>query len=129
MIHLHDDDRGAYDLDYTAGEYGLIHYADPDRTPSAVVLMSVDVAVTMAQGRARVKMRCYRMRAMNRRDFVRLLGAAPLIPALQVRSGLPPLKVVSSYAAAASPGVPGISRLVALGCHHPVVSSRRCSRI
>jgi Domain of unknown function (DUF362) len=44
---------------------------------------------------------------MDRRDFVRLLAAAPLLPALQVRSGLPTLKVVSRYTPAASPGMPG----------------------
>src|SRR6516225_8852321 len=31
--------------------------------------------------------------------------------------------------AAVAPGVPGIRRLVAFGFHHPVVGSRRCSRI
>jgi uncharacterized protein (DUF362 family) len=44
---------------------------------------------------------------MHRRDFVRLLAAAPLLPGLQVRSGLPALKVVSRYAPAAAPGMPG----------------------
>src|SRR5690349_11536565 len=44
---------------------------------------------------------------MDRRDFVRLLAAAPLLPGLQVRSGLPTLKVVSRYPAAKSPGMPG----------------------
>jgi uncharacterized protein (DUF362 family) len=44
---------------------------------------------------------------MHRRDFVRLLAAAPLLPGLQVRSGLPPLRVVSRYSPAASPGMPG----------------------
>jgi hypothetical protein len=44
---------------------------------------------------------------MDRREFVRLLAAAPLIPALQVRSGLPALRMVSRYAPAASPGMPG----------------------
>ena len=44
---------------------------------------------------------------MDRRAFVRLLAAAPLIPAFQIRSGLPALRVVSRYAPAASPGMPG----------------------
>jgi hypothetical protein len=54
---------------------------------------------------------------MDRREFVRLLAGAPLLPALQVppglpagRSpgeGLPALRVVSKYAPAASPGMPG----------------------
>ena len=46
-----------------------------------------------------------------------------------VAAGPPGGIVVPGLAAAASPGVPGIDRLVALGFHHPVVSSRRCSRI
>ena len=41
---------------------------------------------------------------MHRRSFVRLLAATPF---LQVPSGLPPLRVVSKYAAAATPGMPG----------------------
>jgi hypothetical protein len=44
---------------------------------------------------------------MDRRAFVRLLAAAPLVPAFQTRSGLPPLRVVTKYAPAASPGMPG----------------------
>src|SRR4051794_27201611 len=44
---------------------------------------------------------------MERRDFVRLLGAAPFLSGLQVRPGLPRLRVVSRYAAATSPGMPG----------------------
>jgi hypothetical protein len=44
---------------------------------------------------------------MDRRDFVRLLTAVPFLPALQVRSGLPPLRVVTRYAPAASHGMPG----------------------
>jgi Domain of unknown function (DUF362) len=44
---------------------------------------------------------------MDRREFVRLLAAAPLIPALQARAGLPSLRVVSRYTAAATPGMPG----------------------
>jgi hypothetical protein len=63
---------------------------------------------------------------MHRRAFVRLLAAtasatatasldvaakprsrAPLIGTFQVRSGLPPLKVVSAYTPAAAPGMPG----------------------
>ena len=44
---------------------------------------------------------------MDRRDFVRLLAAAPLLPHLQVRPGLPALRVVSAYHPAASPGMPG----------------------
>jgi hypothetical protein len=44
---------------------------------------------------------------MDRRTFVRVLTASPLLRALQVRSGLPRLKVVSSYPPAAAPGMPG----------------------
>ena len=44
---------------------------------------------------------------MYRRAFVRLLAAAPLAGNLQIRSGLPPLRVVSSYAPSATPGMPG----------------------
>jgi uncharacterized protein DUF362 len=44
---------------------------------------------------------------MDRRAFVRLLAAAPLVPAFQIRSGLPALRVVSRYAPEASPGMPG----------------------
>jgi hypothetical protein len=44
---------------------------------------------------------------MDRRAFVRLLAAAPLVPAFQTRSGLPPLRVVTKYAPVASPGMPG----------------------
>jgi hypothetical protein len=47
------------------------------------------------------------MSAMDRRTFVRLLGAAPLVPALQVRPDRPALKVVSAYAPAVTPGMPG----------------------
>ncbi|HEY2942503.1 MAG TPA: DUF362 domain-containing protein [Vicinamibacteria bacterium] len=42
---------------------------------------------------------------MDRRSFVRLLAAAPLAPALP--EALPKLKVVSAYAPAAVPGMPG----------------------
>jgi hypothetical protein len=44
---------------------------------------------------------------MHRRTFVRLLAATPLAAKLQIRSDLPPLKVVSRYAPAAVPGMPG----------------------
>jgi hypothetical protein len=44
---------------------------------------------------------------MHRRSFVRLLAAAPFAPALQPRNDLPPLRVVSRYSAAATPGMPG----------------------
>ena len=44
---------------------------------------------------------------MHRRTFVRLLAATPLAPKLQIATGLPPLKVVSRYAPAAVPGMPG----------------------
>src|SRR5436190_5731874 len=44
---------------------------------------------------------------MDRRTFVRLLTASPLVRALQIRAGLPSLKVVSSYTATATPGMPG----------------------
>src|SRR5437762_7004955 len=45
--------------------------------------------------------------AMHRRAFVRLLSAVPLLRPLQLRSGLPALRVVSRYAPAAAPGMPG----------------------
>ena len=44
---------------------------------------------------------------MHRRTFVRLLAASPLAGTLQIRSDLPALRVVSSYARAATPGMPG----------------------
>jgi hypothetical protein len=44
---------------------------------------------------------------MNRRTFVRLLAATPLAAKFQIRTGLPPLKVVSHYPPAAVPGMPG----------------------
>jgi hypothetical protein len=45
---------------------------------------------------------------MHRRSFFRLLAATPLAPAaLQLKPDLPPLRVVSKYAAAATPGMPG----------------------
>src|SRR5215213_4700802 len=44
---------------------------------------------------------------MHRRTFVRLLAATPLAAKLQIPAGLPPLKVVSRYAPAAVPGMPG----------------------
>ncbi len=44
---------------------------------------------------------------MHRRTFVRLLAATPLAAKLQIPTGLPPLKVVSRYAPAAVPGMPG----------------------
>jgi hypothetical protein len=44
---------------------------------------------------------------MNRRTFVRLLAATPLAAKFQIRTGLPPLKVVSHYTPAAVPGMPG----------------------
>ncbi len=44
---------------------------------------------------------------MHRRTFVRLLAATPLAPKLQIATGLPPLKVMSRYAPAAVPGMPG----------------------
>jgi hypothetical protein len=44
---------------------------------------------------------------MNRRTFVRLLAATPLAAKFQLRTGLPPLKIVSHYAPAAVPGMPG----------------------
>ncbi len=47
---------------------------------------------------------------MHRRTFVRLLAAAPLVRNLQVPAGLPPLKIVSRYAPAAVPGMPGPHR-------------------
>ena len=44
---------------------------------------------------------------MDRRAFVRLLAASPLLRTFQTRSRPPTLKVVSRYAPAASPGMPG----------------------
>jgi len=44
---------------------------------------------------------------MHRRSFVRLLAGAPLVRALQLPSDMPPLRIVSSYAASAAPGMPG----------------------
>jgi hypothetical protein len=44
---------------------------------------------------------------MDRREFVRLLAAAPLLPRLQIGSGLPTLRVVSGYNATLAPGMPG----------------------
>jgi hypothetical protein len=44
---------------------------------------------------------------MNRRTFVRLLAATPLAAKLQIRTGLPALKVVSHYPPAKLPGMPG----------------------
>jgi hypothetical protein len=44
---------------------------------------------------------------MHRRSFVRLLAAAPLVRSLPLPSDTPPLRVVSSYAPAAAPGMPG----------------------
>jgi len=44
---------------------------------------------------------------MDRREFVRLLAGAPLLPAMQIPTGRPALRVVSKYAPAASPGMPG----------------------
>src|SRR5919108_922917 len=46
-------------------------------------------------------------RAMDRRTFVRLLAATPLARSVQVQSSLPALRVVSSYAPARMPGMPG----------------------
>src|SRR5215510_2550804 len=44
---------------------------------------------------------------MNRRSIFRLLAAAPFMPALQTGKDLPALQVVSKYAPAAMPGMPG----------------------
>ena len=44
---------------------------------------------------------------MDRREFVRLLAAAPLLPGIQIGSGLPSLRVVTRYTPAAPPGMPG----------------------
>ena len=45
---------------------------------------------------------------MNRRSFVRLLAAAPLARTLQLRTDLPPLRIVSPYNGPASTaGMPG----------------------
>jgi hypothetical protein len=44
---------------------------------------------------------------MHRRAFVRLAAAAPFLRSFQIRTGLPALKVVSSYSPAVAPGMPG----------------------
>ena len=44
---------------------------------------------------------------MDRREFVRLLAAAPLVTGLQDRSTLPPLRVVSKYPSVPGQGMPG----------------------
>jgi hypothetical protein len=44
---------------------------------------------------------------MHRRSFVRLLSAASFVPDFQVKSDAPTLRVVSRYAASATPGMPG----------------------
>jgi uncharacterized protein (DUF362 family) len=44
---------------------------------------------------------------MDRRTFVRLLAAAPLVPTLRDDRPLPALRVVTSYAPARVPGMPG----------------------
>ena len=41
---------------------------------------------------------------MDCRTFVRLMAAAPLARPLQIRKDLPPLRVVSSYSPASTPG-------------------------
>jgi hypothetical protein len=58
---------------------------------------------------------------VHRRSFVRLLAAAPLVRAFQPDAEGPPLRVVSKYAPAAKPGMPGPypGRVVA-------VKSERC---
>ena len=44
---------------------------------------------------------------MDRRTFVRMLAAAPLVPSLQLAPARPALRVVSNYAPSATPGMPG----------------------
>jgi Domain of unknown function (DUF362) len=44
---------------------------------------------------------------MHRRTFVRLLAASPLVVAIQMRQAIPAFKVVSSFAPAKVPGMPG----------------------
>ena len=44
---------------------------------------------------------------MHRRTFVRLLAASPLVSAIQMRQDIPAFKVVSSFAPAKVPGMPG----------------------
>src|SRR5438067_10798980 len=44
---------------------------------------------------------------MHRRSFVRLLAATPFIRDFQIRSDTPTLRVVSSYSASSTPGMPG----------------------
>src|SRR5437899_2625297 len=44
---------------------------------------------------------------MNRRAFVRLLAATPLVRTFQIQPEIPAFRVVSGYPPAASPGMPG----------------------
>ena len=48
---------------------------------------------------------------MDRREFVRLMAAAPLVPSLKEsadpQDALPKLRIVTSFAPAAAPGMPG----------------------
>jgi hypothetical protein len=44
---------------------------------------------------------------MHRREFVRLLAAAPLAQSLHTPSETPAVRVVSAFAPAATPGMPG----------------------
>jgi hypothetical protein len=44
---------------------------------------------------------------MHRRTFVRLLAASPLVGAIQMRQDIPAFRVVSSFAPAKVPGMPG----------------------
>jgi uncharacterized protein (DUF362 family) len=44
---------------------------------------------------------------MDRRTFVRILGSAPFVRALQMRPAVPKVRVVSAYKPAATPGMPG----------------------
>src|SRR2546425_12884466 len=44
---------------------------------------------------------------MNRRAFVRLLAATPLVRTFPIQSEIPAFRVVSSYAPVAMPGMPG----------------------
>src|SRR5438034_2576385 len=44
---------------------------------------------------------------MNRRAFVRLLAATPLVRTFPIQPEIPAFRVVSSYAPAAKPGMPG----------------------
>ena len=62
---------------------------------------------------------------MHRRTFVRLIGALPFLRPPQTRADLPALRIVSRYAPAATPGMPGPypGRVVAVMSEKAVIAS------